>query len=106
MPQQQPNAGIIAPAKDGSSILLLSDYTPFRLVLLPGCFEERIWAFFLQVTGYLLIASLIILRSPLYLQRPIAMGFYALVLLGDRYLLSPNRWTGMVCAFVDVEAIN
>ena len=48
------------------------------------------WGFFLGVSGYLLSASLLILRSPLYLQRSIALGFYSLALLGNAYLVSPT----------------
>lgn len=48
------------------------------------------WGFFVLVSGYLLMAAIAILRSPLYLQRPVALGLYGLALLGDRYLLSPT----------------
>jgi len=53
-------------------------------------FRGNDWRFFFLVSGYLLLASIAILRSPLYLQRPIALGLYGLALLGDRYLLSPT----------------
>lgn len=48
------------------------------------------WGFWLATSGYLLGASLLILWSPLYLQRPIAFGLYGLSLIGDRYFLSPT----------------
>lgn len=48
------------------------------------------WAFFFGVSGYLLSASLLILGSPLYLQRPVAFGLYGFALFGDRYLYSPT----------------
>lgn len=48
------------------------------------------WLFFCGVSGYLLVASSLILGSPLYLQRPIAMGLYGLALLGDRYFFAPT----------------
>jgi len=48
------------------------------------------WVFFVLVLGYLLVAAIAILRSPLYLQRPVALGLYGLALLGDRYLLPPT----------------
>ncbi|MEO1210840.1 MAG: hypothetical protein AAFX78_14990 [Cyanobacteria bacterium J06638_20] len=48
------------------------------------------WGFFVLVSSYLLMAAIAILRSPLYLQRPVALGLYGLALLGDRYLLSPT----------------
>lgn len=48
------------------------------------------WGFFLSVSIYLLGASMIILWSPLYLQRPVALGLYGLALLGNGYLFSPT----------------
>ncbi|MGK7890364.1 MAG: hypothetical protein AB4042_13595 [Leptolyngbyaceae cyanobacterium] len=46
--------------------------------------------FFVGVSSYLLLAAGLILTSPLYLQRPIALGLYGLALLGDRYLFVPT----------------
>lgn len=46
--------------------------------------------FFVGVSGYLLLAAGLILRSPLYLQRPIALGLYNLALLGNLYLFAPT----------------
>ena len=46
--------------------------------------------FFLAVSGYLILGAIAILRAPLYLQRPIALGLYGLALLGDRYLFTPT----------------
>ncbi|MBD2259434.1 hypothetical protein [Pseudanabaena sp. FACHB-2040] len=48
------------------------------------------WVFGLSTSGYLLGAAILILRSPLYLQRPVALGLYGLALLGDRYLFTPT----------------
>lgn len=48
-------------------------------------FRSSDWPFFIGVSGYLLGASALILGCPLYLQRPIALGLYAVALLGDRY---------------------
>ena len=48
-------------------------------------FRDGDWPFFLGVSGYLIGASALILSSPLYLQRPIALGLYSVALLGDRY---------------------
>ena len=42
------------------------------------------------VAGYLLVAAFTILKTPLYLKRPVAFGLYSLALLGDRYGLSPT----------------
>jgi len=46
--------------------------------------------FFAGVASYLLLAAGLILASPLYLQRPVALGLYGLALLGDRYLFIPT----------------
>jgi hypothetical protein len=46
--------------------------------------------FFAGVASYLLLAAGLILASPLYLQRPVALGLYGLALLGDRYLFAPT----------------
>jgi len=61
-----------------------------QISLVALLFRGGDWGFLFLVTSYLLIASLTILRSPLYLQRPVALGMYGLALLGDRYLLSPT----------------
>ncbi|MBP0021788.1 MAG: hypothetical protein J7647_30065 [Cyanobacteria bacterium SBLK] len=53
-------------------------------------FRGNDWGFFFLVSSYLLVAAIAILRSPLYLQRPIALGLYGLALLGDFYWLSPT----------------
>lgn len=60
-------------------------------VLLVGVlFRGGDWGFWLGTSGYLLGASILILRSPLYLQRPVALGLYGLSLLGDRYVVAPT----------------
>ncbi|MEM6256001.1 MAG: hypothetical protein AAF821_24070 [Cyanobacteria bacterium P01_D01_bin.156] len=46
--------------------------------------------FFASVFSYLLLAAGLILASPLYLQRPIALGLYGLVLVCDRSLFTPT----------------
>lgn len=46
--------------------------------------------FFASVSSYLLLAAGLILASPLYLQRPIALGLYGLVVVCDRYLFTPT----------------
>ena len=48
------------------------------------------WLFFAGVSSYLLLAAGLILASPLYLQRPVALGLYGLALLGDRYVFVPT----------------
>ncbi|MDJ0620537.1 MAG: hypothetical protein QNJ63_28020 [Calothrix sp. MO_192.B10] len=61
-----------------------------HVLLVAWLFRGGDWGFFLGISSYLLGASVLILGSPLYLQRPVALGFYGLVLLGDRYLFSPT----------------
>ena len=53
-------------------------------------FRGMDWLFFIGVSSYLLLAAGMILASPLYLQRPIALGLFTLALLGDRYLILPT----------------
>ncbi|MCT7952316.1 hypothetical protein NG798_21195 [Ancylothrix sp. C2] len=59
-------------------------------LLSPRQFREGDWGFWFGTSGYLLGASVLILRSPLYLQRPVALGLYGLSLLGNCYLVSPT----------------
>ncbi|MDJ0799648.1 MAG: hypothetical protein QNJ51_23015 [Calothrix sp. MO_167.B12] len=61
-----------------------------HVLLVAWLFRGGDWGFFLGISSYLLGASVLILGSPLYLQRPLAMGLYGLVLLSDRYLFSPT----------------
>ena len=61
-----------------------------HILLVALFFRSGDWSFFVSVSIYLLAASVAILRSPLYLQTPVALGLYGLVLLGDRYLFSPT----------------
>jgi hypothetical protein len=53
-------------------------------------FREGDWAFAIITSTYLLAAAAIILRVPLYLQRPVALLLYALSILMALYLLSPT----------------
>lgn len=60
----------------------------FHIGLVALLFRGGDGLFFAGVAGYLLLAAGLILGSPLYLQRPIALGLYGLALLGDRYLFA------------------
>lgn len=60
-----------------------------HILLVALLFRGGDWGFFVSVSIYLLAASVTILRSPLYLQTPVALGLYGLSVLGDRYLFSP-----------------
>ncbi len=62
----------------------------FHLGLVALLFRGGDVLFFAGVSSYLLLAAGLIVASPLYLQRPIALGLYGLALLGDRYLLTPT----------------
>ena len=48
-----------------------------HIVLIALLFTANPLAYFLLFYGYLLVAAIIILRTPLYLQRPVAFAFYA-----------------------------
>lgn len=61
-----------------------------HVLLVALLFRGGDWGFWVGTSGYLLAASVLILRSPLYLQRPVALGLYGLSLLGNCYLVSPT----------------
>ncbi len=58
-----------------------------HLFLVAWLFRGVDWAYFLLNYAYLLLASWLVLRAPLHLQRPTAMTLYAASLLGSFYLL-------------------
>ncbi|MEM6449546.1 MAG: hypothetical protein AAF703_04435 [Cyanobacteria bacterium P01_D01_bin.105] len=62
----------------------------FHIGLVAWLFRGADGLFFVSVSNYLLLASGLIVASPLYLQRPVALGLYGLALLGDRYLFAPT----------------
>ena len=62
----------------------------FHIGLVAWLFRGGDWLFALGVSVYLLLSALMILRVPLYLQRPVAMGLYGLALVGSLYLFSPT----------------
>ena len=53
-------------------------------------FRSLDWVFFGVVSVYLLLASVTILRTPQYLQRPVAFILYALALLISIYVFTPT----------------
>lgn len=61
-----------------------------HVLLVALLFRGGDWGFWIGTSGYLLAASVVILGSPLYLQRPVALGLYGLALLGDRYIVAPT----------------
>lgn len=52
-----------------------------QLFLVTWIFNDLNWVFFVSTYVYLLLTAWLILRTPLYLQRPVAFGFYILTLL-------------------------
>ena len=78
------------PGQDWRSHLTFVSLHLLHIVVVAWFFRGQDWLFFASVSSYLLFASGLILASPLYLQRPIALGLYSLVVLGDRYLISPT----------------
>ena len=62
----------------------------FHVGLVALLFRGGDGLFFVGVSRYLLLAAGLILASPLYLQRPVALGLYGLVLVCDRILFTPT----------------
>ncbi len=62
----------------------------FHIGLVALLFRGGDGLFFASVSSYLLLAAGVILASPLYLQRPIALGLYGLALLCGGYFLAPT----------------
>ena len=49
------------------------------------------WGYFLIAYGFLLFAAILILRAPLYLQRPFALTLYLIGLILSFYFLTPIK---------------
>lgn len=62
----------------------------FHIFLVALLFRDADWGFLAIASSYLIGSSILILRTPLYLQRPVAFGLYGLALLGNSYLFSPT----------------
>ena len=62
----------------------------FHIFLVALLFRDADWGFLAIASSYLIGASILILRTPLYLQRPVAFGLYGLALLGNSYLFAPT----------------
>jgi hypothetical protein len=60
-----------------------------QLFLVAWFFRDGDWTFFVTVYVYLLLAALLILNVPLYLQRPFAMLLFVDALLLNAYLFEP-----------------
>ena len=61
-----------------------------QLFLVAWLFRGGDWAFFGALYGYLLAATLIILRTPLYRQRPVALLLYSGAILINSYVFTPT----------------
>ncbi|MBZ0281441.1 MAG: hypothetical protein K8L97_11935 [Anaerolineae bacterium] len=61
-----------------------------HLLLIAAIFRGMDWGFFLVLYGYLLAAAIIILRIPLYLQRPAALTLFCGSILLGTYLFTPT----------------
>ncbi|MBU0493985.1 MAG: hypothetical protein KKA73_30165 [Chloroflexi bacterium] len=61
-----------------------------QILLVAWLFRGLDWAFFLAMYGYLLAAAIVVLRVPLYLQRPVAVLLYAGALLLNAYAFPPT----------------
>ena len=61
-----------------------------HIFLVALLFRDLDWGFLGIASGYLMGSSILILQTPLYLQRPVALGLYVLALLGNCYLFSPT----------------
>ena len=61
-----------------------------HLFVVAWLFRALDWGFFGVTTAYLLVATAVILESPLYLRRPLALLLYALALLVSIYGLTPT----------------
>lgn len=61
-----------------------------HLFIVAWLFRALDWGFFGVTSSYLLVASIIILKAPLYLQRPLAYLLYAIALLISIYGFAPT----------------
>ena len=61
-----------------------------HIFLVALLFRDLNWGFFAILSSYLIGASILILQTPLYLQRPVALGLYGLALLANLYLFEPT----------------
>ena len=56
-----------------------------EILLVAWLFRSMDWLFFSVMAGYLLAAAAVILKTPVYLQRPAALGLFAIALLVSVY---------------------
>ncbi|MBZ0276137.1 MAG: hypothetical protein K8I60_08335 [Anaerolineae bacterium] len=61
-----------------------------QLLIVSLAFRDADWGYFVLTYGYLMVASFIIVNMPLYLQRPVSLLAYMLVVGLGGYLLTPT----------------
>lgn len=61
-----------------------------HLLLIALLFRQGDWAYFGVLYGYLVFAAIILVRSPLYLQRPLGMTLFCGSLLLGTYVFPPS----------------
>lgn len=61
-----------------------------HLLLVAALFRQMDWAFFALTYGYLLLAAVVILKTPLYLQRPLSLTLFCGGLILGMYVLTPT----------------
>ena len=72
--------------KDHIGFVLIHAVYP---ILISIFFLSYDWNFFFVVFGYLSLASILVVMSPLYLRRPVSVTLFALGLLISMYILNP-----------------
>jgi hypothetical protein len=79
--------------RDGQGIPQHLTFIGFHLVhifIVSWLFRGLDWTFFIVFSSCLIVASLIILSVPRYLQRPVSLFLYAIVLLVNIYGITPT----------------
>lgn len=61
-----------------------------HLLLIAALFRGMDWAFFAVLYGYLLASAVLILRMPLYLQRPVGYTLFCFGILIALYIFAPT----------------
>lgn len=61
-----------------------------HLLLVTALFRQMDWAFFALTYGYLLTAAVAIIKTPLYLQRPLSLTLFCGGLILGMYVLTPT----------------
>lgn len=60
-----------------------------HLLIVAAIFRSMDWGFFIVLYGYLLLAAVIILRMPLYLQRPVSLMLFCGGFVLGQYVFTP-----------------